>query len=94
MSNIKFGFTDVGNFPQIMIHTEKGGTYSIVDYRKDGEDVDIGRVSVMNGRGMGGGDYIRSRKDIDRHVKNAHETIWINSEERSSIIAFLEMMRY
>jgi hypothetical protein len=96
MKNIKLVLSDIGNYPKIQVTTEKGGYFSVTDYRSDGrgEDIDIGYITQSNTQGIGGGTYIKNRESLDQQILYVNQTSWLNDEEKEAIIAFFEMMRY
>lgn len=77
---------DSYGFESLEVNTEGGGSKTITFY---GGSVDIASVSSSNGRGLGSSDYIRSIDDVQRHIRNTEETVWLTDEEKGAINTFL-----
>lgn len=82
--------TDEYGFRNLMVTPKDGGRISISHY---GGESDIGYISSINKHGMGGSEYVRNLDDINNHSKGFMRTVWLNAEEISTLILFLESFR-
>jgi len=85
MTNINI---DENRFTTMTIYTEEGESIRITKFGKDYE-TDIGTVSMINKHGLGGNEWIRSMKDVEKHVKQINQVIWIDQNQKKELIQFI-----
>jgi hypothetical protein len=74
-------------FKHFEVSNEQGGHVSIICFADNG--VDIGLISIMNGRGLGGADYVRNLKDTQRHIKHINQIVWLTKEDKDALVEFI-----
>jgi hypothetical protein len=83
-------YVDDYGFPCLDIRALSGGSISVTHYRNN--LTDIGLISINNGVGLGGSNYIRTVEDFQQHFDSVHRIVWLNDEEKQAVLAFFTEM--
>lgn len=88
MTNIK-AYTDEHGFECLEVNTSEGGRVTLTDFKTEsGKDIHL-YSSLMNPHGLGYSKNMYTNVDIDKAIKETHETIWLEEDEKESCIDFL-----
>jgi hypothetical protein len=87
-------YVDEYGFRNFQVIPEEGGRITICDYRTEGDkEVDIGLFSSINPHGLGGSDYIRNQKAVDKFIGRIDRTVWINEDQKTFLKNALETFK-